>query len=106
VDELGLLSGTTLFILLGFIGCLLLGMTSAHRAALPFQIRLFLAAYGLRFTMSLILYAFGLVNLFKDEDGSGWLVGVGYHRGWVDRGVGLADVPEIVAGAFLSSNNG
>jgi hypothetical protein len=106
VDELGLLSGMALFFLLGLLGCLLLGMTTAHRATLPFQIRLFLAAYGLRFTMSLTLYAFGLVNLLKDEDGRGWLAGVGYYQGWVDQGVGLGDVPEIVAGAFLSSNKG
>jgi hypothetical protein len=106
VDDVGFLSGITLFILLGFIGCLLLAITGAHRATLRFQIRLFLAAYGLRFTMSLILYAFGLVNLIKDEDGSGWLAGVGYHRSWVEQSVGLGDLPEIVAEVFLSSNKG
>ena len=56
--------------------------------------------------MSLIIYAFGFVQVIKDEDGSGWLTGAGYHQSWVDQGVGLADVPELVANAFLSSNKG
>jgi hypothetical protein len=106
MDDVGLLPGMAISFVFGIVGCALLSVTSTHRATLPFQLRLFLGAYGLRFLMSLVLYAFGLVNLIKDEDGSGWLVGVAFHQEWVDRGIGLVDVPGIVAGAFLSSNKG
>src|SRR4051812_47551654 len=87
VDDVGLLSGMAVLFVLGIAGCFLLSLTGTHRATLPFQLRLFFGAYGLRFLMSLVLYAFGLVKLFKDEDGSGWVVGVAFHQDWVDRGV-------------------
>jgi len=106
MEELGLASGTAIFLTLGSVGCALLGITRAHRATLRFQIGLFLAAYSIRFLMSLAIYGFGLVQVIKDEDGSGWLTGVGLHQRWVDEGVGLAEVPELIASAFLSSNKG
>jgi hypothetical protein len=106
VEELGLVPGIAIFLVLGLSGCALLGMTRAHRATLSFQTGLFVASYGLRFMMSLIIYVFGFVQVIKDEDGSGWLTGAGYHQSWVDQGVGLADIPELMTNAFLSSNKG
>jgi len=106
VEDLGLASGIAIFLMLGLIGCALLGLTRAHRRTLRFQTGLFVASYGLRFMMSLIIYVFGFVDVIKDEDGSGWLTGVGYHQSWVDQGVGLAEVPGLIASAFLSSNKG
>jgi hypothetical protein len=106
MQELGLLSGSAIFLLLGLIGCALLGMTATRAETFRFQLGLFLAAYGLRFAISLALYAFGVINLIKDEDGVGWLTGVGYYQDWVSQGLTLADAPDLVKSAFLSSNKG
>ena len=106
MEELGLASGTAIFLVLGLVGCALLGITRAHRATLRFQIGLFLSAYSIRFLMSIAIYGFDFVQVIKDEDGSGWLTGVGFHQRWVDQGLGPADIPDLIVAAFLSSNKG
>jgi hypothetical protein len=106
MEDLGLTSGTVLFLLLAQAGCVLLRITRSHCATLRFQTGLFLTAYVLRFVLSLVIYGCGLVQVIRDEDGSGWLTGVGLHQRWVDEGVGMAEAPELIVDAFRSSNKG
>jgi hypothetical protein len=99
-------TGMVLFILLALLGAGLLSMTWNHRTTLQFQIKLFLCALGTRFLMSIALYYFGLVNILKDEDGSGWVTGASIYKDWLRKGVGLFDLPARLSEAFSGNHRG
>ena len=75
-----------LLILFALLGAGLLCLTWNHRATLQSQIKLFLCALSARFLMSIVIYEFGLVNILKDEDASGWTVGASIYKEWVSTG--------------------
>src|SRR5258708_84 len=58
-----------------------------------FAIRLFCMAFAIRFVVSIILYEFDLVDIIKDEDASGWLVGRVLADAWATEGVTFFDLP-------------
>src|SRR5438105_12880060 len=98
MSDLG--AGVVHFVLLAFLGCVALVLLGRDRGAQIFQLHLFLAAFALRFTFSLIIYQLGLVSVLKDEDSSGWTAGVALQEHWLRQGVGLGQLPTILTGAF------
>jgi hypothetical protein len=104
--ELGVLSGLVVFIGLGVLGTVALCATRSHRRALPFQVKLFWGALTLRYLMSLVIYLGGLVNVLKDEDGSGWLLGVEHARGWTNQGLGLFDLLAVIIDGYPHRHRG
>ena len=99
-------TGMVLFILLAILGAGLLSLTWNHRTSLQFQVKLFLCALGTRFLMSIALYYFGLINILKDEDGSGWVTGASIYKDWLRKGVGLFDLPARLSEAFGGNHKG
>jgi hypothetical protein len=95
-----------LFVLLCILGTLSLLAERNHRETLHSQLKLFLIAFALRFAMSIAIYQFGLVALLGDEDSSGWSGGVILQQRWLDREVGLLDLPSVLTGAFESQHRG
>jgi|SRR3984885_308722 4-amino-4-deoxy-L-arabinose transferase-like glycosyltransferase len=106
MQDPGFFSGLILFILLCFVGIACLYATWNHRATVRFQVKVFLCAFGLRFLMSVIIYQFGLVNVLKDEDASGWVMGAALYKDWVRKAVALWDLPSVLAGAFAGQHHG
>jgi hypothetical protein len=88
-------AGLVIAILLAIIGCLLIRLTKNHRQRIHFQTKLFLAAFVVRFVSSIAIYQFGLINVIKDEDGSGWVVGVANKQLWEKQGYGILDLPYL-----------
>src|SRR5260370_18405958 len=101
-----LFTAAVLFIPFGLAGIGLLALTWNHRQTLQFQIKIFLSAFSLRFLTSIVIYQFGLVDILKDEDGSGWVVGANIYKEWVRKGVGLFDLPARLAEAFSGHHRG
>jgi hypothetical protein len=99
-------TGVVLLILFAILGAGLLSLTWNHRTTLQFQMKLFLCALGTRFLMSIALYEFGLVNVLKDEDGSGWVTGASIYKEWIRKGVGLFDLPARLSEAFSGTHRG
>ncbi len=106
MNDLGLLEGVTLFVLLGMLGIPLIIATKRHRANMPLQIKLFLVAFGVRFFVSILLYAAGLSGLVGDEDASGWAAGAALHTQWVRHDVSLLDLPGVLLEAFIGHHRG
>ena len=105
MDDVGLGTGVFAFAALAALGSVLLSGTARGRTRV-FQINLFLAAFAIRFITSIIIYQFGLINALKDEDGSGWVVGVAYKEHWERERRTVADVPLMVAEAYGVQNKG
>lgn len=101
-----LLFGIVLFILLAVIGSLALFATRSHRQTLRLQVWLFLSAFAVRFAMSIVIYVFGLVKVLGDEDASGWVIGARLRQEWLNRGIGLVDLPGLLTGAFTGQHRG
>src|SRR5262249_62299443 len=95
-----------LLILFALLGAGLLCLTWNHQATLQSQIKLFLCALAARFLMSIVIYEFGLVNILKDEDASGWVVGATIYKEWVRKGITLFDLPGRLAEAFSGHHRG
>jgi hypothetical protein len=95
-----------LFVLLGGLGSAALFITRSHRQTIQFQIKLFLLAFAVRFIMAIVVYQFGLVKILGDEDASGWVAGARLQQEWMRRGIGLFDMPYMLAGAFESQHRG
>ena len=100
MNELGLLPGLMTIMGLTLVGMCVVALTRRHLGELSFQMRLFLIAIALRFALSLIVYCFGLVDVIGDEDGSGWILGVGLAEKWTHAGSGFVDLPYILAEAW------
>lgn len=95
-----------MLVFLAAAGCGLLTLTRQHRDTLRMQMYIFLAALGLRFVLSVIIYDFDLVKILGDEDGSGWYGGVTLMNAWIKRQVGWLDLPVTLAEAFQQQNRG
>jgi len=101
-----LITGVVLLILFAMFGTGLVSLTWNHRATLRFQIKLFLCALLTRFLMSVVIYAFGLVNILKDEDASGWVAGASIYKEWIRKGVDLFQLPAKLAESFSGNHRG
>jgi len=101
-----LLSGLIVLLLLAALGMHLLCITWHHRETLQRQVQLFVVAIVVRFAMSVAIYSLGLINVVKDEDGSGWIVGVAYHEDWMRRGIGTLGLPGVLLEAFSKHHLG
>ena len=98
--------GLLILILLAALGYAMLSMTQKHRKTLPFQLKLFFCAIGVRFLISIVLYQFGVVQVIGDEDSSGWLVGSAFYSDWIKRGVGVFELPAVLADAYFLHDKG
>jgi len=103
-SDIGLIPGTFLFVLFAVFGCLALSITWTHRGNLRYQMRLFLAAFLVRFLFSIAIYHFGLIKILKDEDSSGWVLGFPLLEQW--RGIDLFDLPVRLLGAYHGQHQG
>ncbi len=99
----GLPQAVIMLALLGLAAVKLLAITARDDVAKHFEIRLFAVALLLRFTASLALYDFGLVDIIKDEDGYGWLNGALLYQDWVRRDLSMLDLPQEWAYAFVET---
>jgi hypothetical protein len=106
LDDLGLLEGFTLFVLLCLLGVPLVLFTRRHKPNMKHQVRLFLVAFGLRFFVSFLLYGAGLSNLVGDEDAKGWTLGASLHHDWLRHGVSILDLPGVLLDAFSGHHRG
>ncbi len=95
-----------LLVVFAGLGVGLLTLTRLHRASLPQQLKLFLAALGVRFLASVAIYEFGLVQVLGDEDSSGWTAGIVQMQQWTQRHLGWLDLPEALAQAFYQQQQG
>ncbi len=102
----GLFEGTLVFCLLMGLGFVITSNTRGERADVQFQVRLFVAAYLLRYVLSVGIYQFGGINVFGDEDASGWWTGVGMKSTWERQGLSLFQLPFALAGAFDGHHKG
>lgn len=84
----GLFQGLIAALVLGGIGHVCLTCAGFPR----FALRLFATSLVLRFGLSIAIYQLGLINVLKDEDGSGWIAGSFIAQNWHDRNLGLFDV--------------
>lgn len=99
--DTGLLEALILIVILGFAVMKLIALTAADEDAKQLEMKLFLAALGLRFLASLAIYEFGYIDVIKDEDGYGWLNGVLIYQDWVRRDVSILSLPHEWAEAFV-----
>src|SRR5687768_4832658 len=98
--------GLVLFVILGLLGSGALYLTRQHHATLKLQLELFWTAFAVRFLASIVIYEFGLVKVLGDEDASGWVGGAGLYELWNRQGLGLLDLPSVLAGAFEGHHRG
>jgi hypothetical protein len=101
-----LLTGAATLLFLAAVGLNALYFTRGDRSDLPLQIRLFLVALAIRFAVSLLVYQGGLVDLFKDEDASGWLRGALLHAEWERRHLSLFDLPAALSQSLVEVHSG
>src|SRR2546423_1583846 len=106
MNDPGIFEGLGMFVVLLALGVPLLLATRRHRSDMIPQIRLFVAAFTIRFAFSLLIYCGGLINILKDEDGSGWGFGVTYMERWVSSGLGVFDIPGVCMATFTQHNKG
>ena len=107
MDATDVFSGTTAFLLLALVGCLLLLVTRNHRSGLRGQCILFLCAFAIRFLLSVSIYGTELHTVVVgDGDDSGWEGGLGIIAGWEYRGLGLLDLPSALIDAFKGHHQG
>ena len=99
-------SGLLVFALLAVLGSFALFATHHHKRTLRFQLKIFLCAFALRFSLSVLVYQFGLVRVLGDEDAVGWWAGVFHYRDWTRQGIGLFELPAILMGAFKGNHQG
>ena len=106
MTDIGMVPGTSLFIVLAIVGSMSLFFTWNHRDTVRSQIALFLIAFGTRFAFSIWVYQFGLVRILHDEDSSGWVLGAPLQRLWTQQRLSLIDLPYTLAGAFEGQHLG
>jgi len=107
MDATDLFSGTTAFLLLSLLGCLLLLVTRNHRSGLGSQCILFLCAIAIRFLLSVSLYGSELHTVVVgDGDDNGWAGGLGIIAGWEYQGLALLDLPAALLDAFKGLHRG
>jgi hypothetical protein len=106
MQDTGLVSGIALFFGFGLAGVILLGVSRRDAVAQQQQTNLFLVGFVVRFLLSLAIYQFGLIDVLKDEDGSGWVVGRSIQQGWVRSGASVLDLPWLLAETFQGDNRG
>jgi hypothetical protein len=99
-------SGLILVFFFALLGIGALYLTKNHRETVRFQTKLFLSAIAMRFLMSSLIYQAGLINIIKDEDGSGWLTGANLCKEWTRRGIGIFDLPSTLTKAFTGQHQG
>src|SRR5271157_1147340 len=107
MDATDVFSGTTAFLLLALLGCLLLLVTRNHRSGLRGQCILFLCAFAIRFLLSVSLYGTALHTVVVgDGDDNGWAGGQAIIAGWEYQGLGLLDLPAALLDAFKGNHRG
>ena len=98
MDQLNILNTTggmitaCIFFILGIIAV----QFTQHRDTIQEQTRLFVIAYFARMAMIVVVYYFGLINVLKDEDASGWVAGYGLYNEWVQAGYGIFSLPQAI----------
>jgi len=78
--------GIPLVLVIGFVVPIVLRRIS-HSDDVNFQIEIFLLAFSLRIWVSLLLYGYGLSELFGDEDASGYAMGWMRAQEWYITGL-------------------
>jgi len=106
MNDIGMVPGTLLVIVLAIFGSMSLFFTWNHRDTVRSQIALFLVSLGMRFAFSTWVYQFGLVKILHDEDSSGWAMGIPLQRLWNLQRLSLLDLPYTLLGAFQGEHYG
>jgi hypothetical protein len=106
MNDIGIVPGTLLFIVLAIFGSMSIFFTWNHRETVRTQVALFLVALGTRFAFSVWVYQFGLVKILHDEDSSGWAIAAPLARLWALQRLSLIDLPYTLLGAFHGEHYG
>lgn len=106
IDSDALFSGLPFVIFVAALGAMLLAVTQQHRDTLRVQLTLFLVALLVRFSTSVVIYDFGLVEILKDEDASDWISGLELARQWARFNIGIFDLPSVLVEAYQHHNRG
>src|SRR5438477_6841924 len=106
MNDIGMVPGTLLVIVLAIFGSTSLFFTWNHRDTVRPQIALFLVSLGTRFAFSTWVYQFGLVKILHDEDSGGWVLGIPLQRLWSQQRLSLIDLPYALLGAFQGEHYG
>lgn len=101
-----LIFAIVLLLVFAALGSFLITLTRTHYQTRVTQIKIFLAALVVRFAASVAIYEFGLVRVLGDEDGSGWYSGVILMKTWVQKHVGLVELPAVLFEAFEEHHRG
>jgi len=101
------LSSIVLFAVLAVVGIGAILATGHHRERFQVQIAVFLVAFLLRFAAAFAIYEVGLIEVIMDEDGiDSWLSGPARKNLWIEQGLGVMDLPSVLAEAFDGKQNG
>jgi Dolichyl-phosphate-mannose-protein mannosyltransferase len=106
MNDIGILPGTLLLIVLALCGSMSLFFTRNHHDTLRTQIALFLFALTTRFAFSVWVYQFGLATVLRDEDSSGWALGIPLASLWDQQRLNLIDLPYTLLGVFHGQHYG
>jgi hypothetical protein len=101
-----LCAGLMFFIVLAYLGLVLVLVTEAKPEEKALQLRLFFLAFLSRFILCIVIYQLGLVRVLGDEDASGWVRGVDLQGLWLRQGVTLWQLPAMLMGAFEGHDQG
>ncbi len=83
-DKSDELMAIPLILILGGVAAVFLGRSADEDA--DFQVNIFLWAFSVRLWMGMILYGWGLSELFGDEDASGYGIGWQFADNWYKNG--------------------
>ena len=106
MESSGFVSGIFLFVGFAFIGYALLGLSCRDPREGNKQALLFIVAFALRFALSLLIYQFGLIEVIKDEDGGGWVIGQSIQQNWINSEYTVLDLPRLWLESYNGNNRG
>jgi hypothetical protein len=101
-----LFAAVLFFAVLTYVGLLVVVVTEGNWEEQRLQLQLFFWAFLFRFGLCIVIYQLGLVSVLLDEDASGWVHGVDLQNLWLQRGVGLWQLPSALMGAFKGHDQG
>ncbi len=106
MEQVGIVPGVAVLLLLVLLASLGLMVTNRHRDLMQIQLRIFLVAVGVRFAASLALYLLGIADVIGDADAGSWILGVYIWEEWLLEGVSALEVPARMAVSFDTHHQG
>lgn len=107
MNSVDVASGVVTAFLMLICGTLVTVCTINHRSTIRLQLWLFLVAFVVRFTLSVLLYGYGLAEtIVGSGDDSGWVGGVIIKRSWEAQGISPLNWPVALLEAYNGHHAG